>query len=141
MNIQEIDRHVGNRISLSLWAFRGFLILILIIPSCLFVLSGCTVDPEEENVRASIIKYFEGRDYRVSEIKIGKIEELPLGKREYMAPKKHVVSILLITLEPVEQSDMTGRKAVTFKEAVITIRRTGTHGVWGVDEIKGINLT
>ena len=135
MNLQDIDRNTGIRVCL-----RGFLMLLLMILPCLLVLSGCTVDPEEENVRASIIKYFEGRDYRVSEIRIGKIENLPFGKREYMAPKKHVVSILLITLEPTGQSTMKDRKSITFKDAVITIRRTDTHGVWGVDHIEGIEI-
>ena len=124
---------------MSLSNFRCF-ILLFIIPLCLYALTGCAVDPEEENVRKSTIKYFEGRDYRVSEIRIGKIEDLAFGKREYMAPKKHVVSILLITLEPTGQSTMKDRKSITFKDAVITIRRTDTHGVWGVDHIEGIEI-
>ena len=109
-----------------------------IIFLCLFavtVLSSCAVDPDMENVKGSIIKHFQGRDYAVTEIKISKIEQLPLGKREYMAPKKYVVSIAMITLE---SSD---RGSLTFKDAVITIRGTDSHGIWSVDQITGIPIT
>ncbi len=115
-------------------------IMILFVACILSALSGCSVSPEAENVTASIIKHFEGRDYRVTEIEIEQINRLPLAQREYMAPEKHTILVALITFEKAGQLPGTGRKSLTFKDVVITIRKTGTHGVWQVDHIKGIPL-
>ncbi|MEN8265090.1 MAG: hypothetical protein ABFR82_16715 [Nitrospirota bacterium] len=99
------------------------------------ILISCAVDPGMENVRGSIIKHFERRNYTVTEMEISKIERLPLGQREYMAPKKYDVYITLITLES------PGRGPLTFKDAVIRIRSTDTHGIWLVDRTTGIPIT
>ncbi len=109
--------------------------LLLIILCAMSILISCSVDPGMENVRGSIIKHFESRNYKVADMEISKIERQPLGQREYMAPKKYDVYIHLITLES------SGRGPLTFKDAVIRIRSTDKHGVWLVDLITGIPLT
>lgn len=113
----------------------GYVMLLLIILCAAGMLISCAVDPVMDNVRGSIIKYFKGRNYTVTEIEISKIERQPLGQREYMAPKKYDVYIPLITLES------SGRGPLTFKDAVIRIRSTDKHGIWLVDLITGIPLT
>lgn len=117
------------------WTLNGYVLLLLIILCAVSILISCAVDPGMENVRGSIIKHFERRNYTVTEMEISKIERLPLGQREYMAPKKYDVYITLITLES------PGRGPLTFKDAVIRIRSTDTHGIWLVDRTTGIPIT
>ncbi len=114
---------------------RDYLMLLFLVPWAAALLSGCSVDPERENVKQNLIKHFEARRYSVKELEISKIEEVPLGQREYMAPKKYVVYVPLITLEH------TGQGPMTFKDVVITIQKTRMHGVWSVNNISGIPLT
>ncbi len=114
------------------WTANGYMTLLLIILCALIIMISCAVDPGMENVRGSIIKHFARRNYRVTKMEISKIETLPLGQREYMAPKKYDVYITRIILES------SGRGPLTFKDAVIRIRSTDTHGMWLVERISGI---
>ncbi len=131
MSIQLTDRADSM---LHRYAVNGYVLLFLIILCAVSILLSCAVDPGMENVRGSIIKHFERRNYKVTDMEISKIEQLPLGQREYMAPKKYDVYISLITLES------SGRVPLTFKDAVIRIRSTDTHGMWLVDRITGMPI-
>ena len=108
------------------------LILIIII----ILLSGCSAPPEVSEVRDVIIRHFENRGYRVTELEIGKIGNIPLRDREYMSAKGHLVQIGLITLQP-EGRD--GADAATFSEALIEIHRSQDQSTgWAITRITGI---
>jgi len=117
------------------------LILPVSIVVCIFLTTACSVDPEKNIVKDAIIKHFESRGYRVVEIEIQKVEQFPLGKREYMAPKKYTVQIPLIKLNESEERKGKGQSLLTFRNASITIRSTEKYEVWMVDNIEGIPLT
>ncbi len=111
------------------------------IIACILIMTACSVDPEETNVKDAIIKHFESRHYKVVEIELDKLEQFPLGKREYMAPKKYTVQIPLIKLEASgDRTDKRESQSI-FRNASITIRSTEKYGVWKVDNIQGIPLT
>jgi hypothetical protein len=106
----------------------------------LVIITACSVEPSKDNVRDSIIRHFETRDYKVVNIEIDKIEPFPLGKRDYMAPKKYTVHIPLITLKAGPGSADNMQTPLTFKNASITISSTGDHGKWSITDIEGINV-
>ena len=113
-------------------------LLMLFTAALTLITGGCAVDPEKSNVENAIIKHFASRNYEVVKIEIGKIEPLPLGMREYMAPKKHTVHITLIVLKSAGDSEENRQKRLTFRNALITISSTGKHGLWAIDNISGI---
>jgi hypothetical protein len=115
--------------------------ILPVIIACIFMTTACSIDPEKNIVKDAIIKHFESRGYRVVEIEIQKVEQFPLGKREYMAPKKYTVQIPLIKLDESEELKGKGQSLLTFRNASITIRSTEKHGVWMVENIEGIPLT
>lgn len=116
-------------------------ILFLCISGCILMVLGCSIDPEEKNVRDAITKHFESRGYRVVKLEVEKIENFPLGKREYMAPKKYYVNIPYIELMKTDRRTSKNDMPLTFKNAVITIRSTENFGIWMIDNIQGIPLT
>jgi hypothetical protein len=102
---------------------------------------ACFVDPEEKNVKDVIIKHFEARKNKVVYIELDKLEQFPLGKLEYMAPKKYTVQIPLIKLEASGHRTDKRQSLLVFRNASMTIRSTEKYGVWMVDNIEGIPLT
>ena len=116
-------------------------IFLIVVSVCFSMLYACSVDPEEENVKNAIIKHFEARNYKVVYIELDKLEQFPLGKREYMAPKKYTVQIPLIKLEASGHRTDKRQSLLIFKNASITIRSTEKYGVWMVENIEGIPLT
>lgn len=116
-------------------------VLLIVLSLSFFMLHSCTVDPEEGNVKDSIIKHFMSRDYRVVDMEIGRIEPLPISQREYMAPKKYTVNIPLIILESTRDRPDMEKGQMMFRNAVITLSSTERHGEWAVVHITGIPVT
>ena len=108
----------------------------LILITFIILLSGCSAPPEVSEVRDVIINHFENRGYSVTELEIGKIEDIPLRDREYMSTKGHLVKIRSITLRPAEQK---AGDATSFSEAVIEIHRNPDNPMgWAITRITGI---
>ena len=122
-------------VSMSRIFFQAF------IAVCFILFTACSVDPEEKNVKEAIVKHFESRNYKVVYIEVDKLEQFPLGKREYMAPKKYTVQVPLIKLKASGHRTDKRQALLIFKNASITIRSTEKHGVWMVENIEGIPLT
>ena len=116
-------------------------ISLIIISVCFFMIYACSVDPEENHVKDAIIKHFESRSYKVVYIELDKLEQFPLGKREYMAPKKFTVQIPLIKLEASGHRTDKRKTLLIYRNASITIRSTDKYEVWMIENIQGIPLT
>jgi hypothetical protein len=123
------------------WSCLVHYMIMMVTPAFIFMLYGCTVEPSKELVKDTVVKHFESRNYRVVDIKIGNVESLPLGRRDYMAPTKYAVNVPLIILESKRGSTYKKKEPFTFRNALITIRSTGRHGEWMIDTIAGIPVT
>ena len=110
-----------------------FLFFFIILALITF---ACSKPPAMNDVQNLIFQHFDMRGYRVTEIKISKIENIPLRDREYMSTKGHLVHLSSITLEPIEPGI---GKAMTYTDAVVEIhmRRDKSMG-WGITHISGI---
>jgi hypothetical protein len=115
-------------------------ITLIIFIALAVMMTACSVEPGKDNIKDSIIRHFETRDYKVVDIEIDKIEPFPLGKRDYMAPKKYTVYISLIKLKAGAGSEDNSQPPLIFKNASITISSTDEHGKWIVTDIEGINV-
>ena len=110
--------------------------------ACILV-AGCSYSPPENAVITVITEHFEYRNFRVHEVRLGKITRLPISEREYMAPKTFVVEISSITLESMTDvgepwNYKKGRKLV-FSDASLRIRKGNITGKeWEIGIIKGI---
>jgi hypothetical protein len=114
--------------------------LRIFISISIFVLS-CSDSPRQDELKDAVIQHFESRDYKVVEIDVSAVREMPLGQREYMAPKKYIVDIVRISLQNSRLQEGHGtEKLLTFKDASITLKSAGSHGQWIVDTITGIPL-
>jgi hypothetical protein len=102
----------------------------------LFFFPGCSMPPAEHDVHELIVQHYESRSYRIAELKIGEIGELPLGEREYMSTKGYIVHIRSITLQPEEPGE---EKRCTFPDAKIEIHRSRSGDPsWVITDIQGI---
>ncbi len=120
---------------------KPLLLVLQAFFALLIMVSACSVAPEETNVKDTIIKHFESRGYRVVKLEITGIENFPLGKRDYMAPKKYTVGVPHIELLRIDSSTGPHSSPLTFKNASVTIRSTDKYGVWMIENIQGIPLT
>ncbi len=100
-----------------------------------FSLAGCSPGPEEHKVTDAIHAYFKTKDLKVVKLEIQHIEREPLGARQYMGPKRYIVHIPLITLQPIKAEG----KPVDYTNATVTIRKhtAGLYG-WTVDNFSEI---
>jgi hypothetical protein len=105
---------------------------------------GCSVAPSENDVAGAIAAYFESAQYKVLDLKIGKIEGMPLSEKSYMGTPGYVVEVLSITLEPQADKGAEIRKdsRLTFSNARIrVIQDKANKDVWHVYVISGISVT
>jgi hypothetical protein len=119
----------------------SFLIIILFFVTALW---GCSVTPSESIVAGAVTAYFEGAQYKVVDLKIGKIEGMPLSEKTYMGTPGYVVEVISITLEPQADKGPDIRKGsqLTFANARIRVRQdTANKDVWHVSIISGISVT
>lgn len=109
-----------------------------------FLLSGaesCSVAPSADDLKGAITNYFESRHYRVINMRIGKIEGVPLAEKTYMGTPGYVVEIPAITLEAKQDKVLNVRKGdrLTFSNAKIRVRQDpGNKDLWRVSIISGI---
>jgi nucleoside diphosphate kinase len=104
---------------------------------------GCSVAPSERTVAGAITAYFENTGYKVVELKIGKIEGMPLSEKTYMGTPGYVVEVVSITLEPEADKGTDIRKGsrLTFSDARIRVIQDRTvKDVWLVFIVSGIGL-
>jgi hypothetical protein len=118
-----------------------FLLTFILI----FSLSACSLPPSKDAVKEVIIKYFEVRKYRISDIDIGEIKPIPMSEQRYMGTKGYLVEIKSITLEAAEKiglpvQNKKGEK-MTFSNATITLReKNDKKGEWIISNISGIAI-
>jgi hypothetical protein len=103
----------------------------------LLYLSGCAPAPAEHQVSDAISAYFTARDIAVVRLDIRSIEREPIGSRQYMGPRRYIVHIPLITLQPLHREE----GPVDYRNVTITIRKD-TASVYGVsiDDVSIIPL-
>jgi hypothetical protein len=111
-------------------------LLLLISGICvLALLHGCSLSPADHRVRDTIVAYLEAKGFEVDELEIKNIEREPLGARQFMGPKRYIVSISRITMHRMKPR----RKPMTFHNVTMTIRKSSSspHGL-SVDPGSGI---
>jgi len=116
---------------------------LLLIIFWIVALGGCSVAPSERTVAGAIIDYFEKGNYKVVDLKIGKIEGMPLSEKRYMGTPGYVVEIVSITLEPQADRGMDIKKGkqVSFSNARIRVSQdTANKNMWHVFIISGISV-
>ena len=119
----------------------SLLITVLFLITALW---GCSVAPSESIVAGAITDYFKSAQYKVVDLKIGKIEGMPLSEKTYMGTPGYVVEVISITLEPLADKGADIRKGsqLTFSNARIRVRQdTANKDVWHVSIISGISVT
>lgn len=107
------------------------------------LIAGCSPTPPEDSVEAAVEQHFASRNYRVLDIRIGKISGLPLSERGYMAPRTYAVEISSITLETMrdegEPWNYKKGRILVFRDANLRIRAgNDTGNEWVVGSIHGI---
>jgi hypothetical protein len=115
----------------------------LIIVFLISILAGCSSAPSESTVEEAITSYFERGNYKVVDLKIGKIEGLPLSEKTYMGTPGYIVDIESITLEPQEDKGADIRKGerLTFINARVRITQDReVKSLWRVTVISGIKV-
>jgi hypothetical protein len=116
---------------------------IFVIVFFLSLVESCVVAPSDSDIKGSIADYFERQHYRVVDLRIGKIEDLPLSQKTYMGTPGYVVEVPTITLEALEEKGFDIRKGtrLTFSNARIMVRQdTGDKRLWRVSIISGITV-
>jgi len=119
----------------------SFLIIVffLVTASC-----GCSLAPSESTVAGAITAYFKNAQYEVVDLKIGKIEGMPLSEKTYMGTPGYIVEVISITLEPQADKGADIRKGsrMTFSNARLRVRQdTANKDLWHVSIISGISVT
>lgn len=103
--------------------------------------AGCRAAPSQGTVEAVIREHFEARHYRVVDIELGGVSEIPLGEKTYMGARGYVASIRRITLEAAGSAGSAYKagERVTFQNATVRITEEAGHkGGWIVSMVTGI---
>jgi len=119
----------------------SFLVIVLVFITALW---GCSLAPSENTVAGAITSYFDSAQYKVVDLKIGKIEGMPLSEKTYMGTPGYVVEVISITLEPQADKGADIRKGskLTFSNARLRVRQdTANKELWHVSIISGISVT
>lgn len=115
----------------------------LVIVLMIAALWGCAVKPSETTLAGAIADYFENSRYKVVDLKIGKIEGMPLSQKTYMGTSGYVVDVVSITLEPKEDKgvDIKKGKLLNFSNASIRVTQDRINkNMWHVSIISGIGV-
>jgi hypothetical protein len=116
-----------------------FQVLIIIL---LPFLIGCGPTPTKDNIKTLIVRDFEARHYRVTDLQISDIKP-SAGEEIYMGSKSYIVHIPLITFEATQDIGspvfyIKGQK-FSFKNASVKIKEDlYKKGKWTIKDIKGI---
>ena len=119
---------------------RASFFLIIVFITALW---SCSVAPSESTVAGAITAYFESAQYKVVDLKIGRIGGMLLSEKIYMGTPGYVVDIVSITLEPQTDKGADVRKGcrLTFSNARIRVRRDPSNkDLWHVSIISGISV-
>ena len=119
---------------------KSFLVIVVFL---IAALCSCSVAPSEDTVAGAITAYFENARYRVVDLKIGKIEGMPLSEKTYMGTPGYVVEVVSITLEPQADkgADIKKGSQLTFPNARLRVRQDAAKkDVWHVSIISGISV-
>lgn len=119
LNKRGLPPSVRLRIRSSIRTIAGVCVLLY--------LSGCAPAPAEHQVSDAISAYFTARDIAVVRLDVRSIEREPIGARQYMGPRRYIVHIPLITLQPLRREG----GPVDYRNVTITIRKN-TASVYGV---------
>jgi hypothetical protein len=98
--------------------------------------------PTKDNIKTLIVRDFEARHYRVTDLQISDIKP-STGEKIYMGSKSYIVHIPLITFEATQDTGspvlyMKGQK-FGFKNASVEIKEDlYKKGKWTIKDIKGI---
>jgi hypothetical protein len=113
---------------------------IFVIVLLLFLEGSCAVAPSQNDIKGAVADFFLSRHYRVVNLHIGKIEDIPLSQKTYMGTAGYVVEVPAITLEALEEKgDIKKGARLTFSDARIMVRQDrGDKGIWKVSIISGI---
>jgi hypothetical protein len=120
---------------------KSFLVIVVFL---IAALCSCSVAPSEDTVAGAITAYFENARYRVVDLKIGKIEGMPLSEKTYMGTPGYVVEVVSITLESQADrgADIKKGSQLSFSNARIRVRQDAAKkDVWHVSIISGISVT
>ncbi len=115
---------------------------ILIVP-LVNLLWGCSGGPSETTVTTAITEYFEGEQYHVVDVRLGKIRGIPLSEKTYMGTPGYLVDVVSITLEPQEDKgpDIKKGRRLTFSNATIRVRQDAVNKrIWHVSIVSGISV-
>ncbi len=115
----------------------GFFVIALFVSA----LDGCTVGPSEKDIKFAVNDYFERQDYQVVDLRIGRIEGIPLSAKTYLGSQAYVVEIKAITLEARRDKvpDVKKGSRQIFSGARIKVRQdTVNKNLWHVSIISGI---
>ena len=118
--------------------------LLIIVLFFITALWGCSLAPSKNIVAGAITAYFKSAQYEVVNMKIEKIEGMPLSEKTYMGTPGYVVEVISITLEPLADKGADIRKGsqLTFSNALIRVRQDmADKDVWHVSIISGIRVT
>jgi len=119
---------------------KSFLVIVVFL---IAALCSCSVAPSEDTVAGAITAYFENARYRVVDLKIGKIEGMPLSEKTYMGTPGYVVEVVSITLESQADrgADIKKGSQLSFSNARIRVRQDAAKkDVWHVSIISGISV-
>ena len=107
----------------------------------LSLLLGCRPMPTKDVVRNLILKDFESRHYKVTELQISDIKPSS-GEKIYMTSETYIVNIPLITLQVTQDigSHKKGQR-LSFQNATLGIKEDlYQKGKWIITDIKGISV-
>ena len=107
----------------------------------LSLLLGCRPVPTRDVVRNLILKDFEARHYKVTELQISDIKPSS-GEKIYMSSETYIVDIPLITLQATQDNGSHKKgQQLSFRNASLGIREDlYEKGKWIITDIKGISL-
>lgn len=127
----------NRRYNEKMKALLGIFVIVFLFS----LVESCAVAPSDGDIKGAITDYFERQHYRVVDLRIGKIGDLPLSQKTYMGTPGYVVEVPTITLEALEEKGFDIRKGtrLTFSNARIMVRQdTGDKDLWRVSIISGI---
>ncbi|HET6514893.1 MAG TPA: hypothetical protein VFG09_07005 [Thermodesulfovibrionales bacterium] len=116
---------------------------LLVIATTILVLLRCAAPPPEQDIRATIVKFFEERGYKVVDMTIGSARPVPLRKKRYMGTEGYLVDITSVTLEVTRDAGAEGRykkgQRLVFTDGTVQIReKSDEKGSWLISNISGI---
>ena len=111
----------------------------------LLVLSGCSIPPAKSTVEELIIKHFEKRQYKVTDVMIGDISPIAMGEKQYMGTEGYDVKVPLLTLEFTrdigEPWNYKKGRHMTYHNGSVRIKRSAERSnEWIIINISGIPL-